>query len=92
MFKRMDAEDRNAALERFRSLSSCVDLGEERELANWDEIAEMAGSGVEFESHGLTHALMTGIPSETARVLMTSASLNAKAKPEENTRFFEFPA
>ena len=64
LFKQMDDENRNAALERFRRLTSSVDLATERELANWDEIAEMAGGGVEFESHGLTHALMTGISSE----------------------------
>ena len=65
LFKRMDDQERNAALARFRRLSSSVDLNDERELANWDEIAEMAGGGIEFESHGLTHALMTRIPSET---------------------------
>lgn len=65
LFKRMDEQARSEALARFRSLSSCVDLDEERELANWEEIAEMAGGGVEFESHGLTHALMTGIPDQT---------------------------
>jgi peptidoglycan/xylan/chitin deacetylase (PgdA/CDA1 family) len=65
LFKKMDPYERNDSLARFRNLSSCVDLSDERELANWDEIAEMAGGGVEFESHGLSHALMTGIPRET---------------------------
>ena len=65
LFKKLDSYEREDALARFRSFSSEVDLSDERELANWDEITQMAGGGVEFESHGLSHALMTGIPRET---------------------------
>ena len=36
----------------------------ERELCSWDELERLAAAGVDVESHGATHAILTGLPAE----------------------------
>ncbi len=63
-FKGYSEEQRDEALARMREFTKNLDLPQERELMTWQEADQMAAGGVEIESHGLTHALMTGIPSD----------------------------
>lgn len=37
-----------------------------RELLDWGEIDEMARAGIAFESHGASHAILTGLPAPDA--------------------------
>jgi peptidoglycan/xylan/chitin deacetylase (PgdA/CDA1 family) len=39
-----------------------MDLPTHRVLLNWDEVREMAGKGVTFGSHSVSHRIMTQIP------------------------------
>ena len=39
-----------------------MDLPTRRVLLNWDEVREMAGKGVTFGSHSVSHRIMTQIP------------------------------
>ena len=63
--KALDEEERESALGRLRTLGG-ADPREERELLDWDDVARMDGSGIDFESHALSHAILTGLPPEEA--------------------------
>ncbi len=57
--KQVPEFDRLALIDRLRR--STIDLyGEERELLDWEELADLSRRGVDIESHGLSHAILTG--------------------------------
>ena len=61
-----------------------MDLPTHRVLLNWDEVREMAGKGVTFGSHSISHRIMTQIPlSEVKTELIDSrkAMLEQGIKP-----------
>lgn len=58
--KRLPDSEREHAMDRLRALAP--DGGRaEREILDWDEVHAMAQSGIDFESHGATHAILTQI-------------------------------
>jgi peptidoglycan/xylan/chitin deacetylase (PgdA/CDA1 family) len=58
--KKLDEAERERRLEQLRGLTEAPpDAG--RELMDWDEIERVAASGIEIESHGATHAILTGL-------------------------------
>lgn len=59
--KRLSEPELERALERLRALVPIPPV-RERELLDWEEVHEMANAGVDFESHGATHAILTTIP------------------------------
>lgn len=62
-YKKMDEHQRNLALDDLRKLTDePLDVG--RELMDWHEIAEVARSGIDIESHAASHAILTGLPAE----------------------------
>jgi peptidoglycan/xylan/chitin deacetylase (PgdA/CDA1 family) len=62
-----------AALAELDGLAPGGPVAPERELLDWSEIETMARSGIEFESHGLSHALLTSLsPREAERELKES--------------------
>lgn len=64
--KQLPEAQRERVLERLALLTEApVDAG--RELLSWDEVEEMARDRIDFESHGASHAILTGLP--RARVL-----------------------
>lgn len=64
--KRVPEAERGARLEVLRAATPPQEpFG--RELCDWDELARLAAAGVEVESHGATHAILTGLPDEEAR-------------------------
>jgi peptidoglycan/xylan/chitin deacetylase (PgdA/CDA1 family) len=44
-----------------------------RELLDWSELARLARAGVEIESHGATHAILTALPEDEAERELRSA-------------------
>lgn len=63
VLKRIPESAREAALDRLRAATPApADCG--RELCDWDELARLSAAGVEVESHGATHAILTGLPQE----------------------------
>ncbi len=61
-----------------------LELPTQRALLNWDEVREMAGKGVTFGSHSISHRIMTQIPlSEVKTELIDSrkAMLEQGIKP-----------
>ncbi len=67
-FKALRQDEREGALEQLRKMAPGSVLPAERELLDWDEIDLMAASGIEFESHGLSHAILTGVDLADAEV------------------------
>jgi len=63
LLKDQPEDRRERALERIREHTpSPPDFG--RELLDWHEIDTMATRGIAFESHGCTHAILTGLDDE----------------------------
>lgn len=74
-FKTLDSLNLERALERLRACTpEPPDRG--RELMDWDELERVAAAGIDVESHGLTHALLTALPDEAA-ALELRASMQA---------------
>jgi len=69
VLKRAPESGRDALLEPLRAASPAP-AADEPELLDWDEIDRMARAGIDFESHGTSHAILTAIdPEEAAREL-----------------------
>ena len=63
--KLLQEHDRPNHLEAIRRGTTDPD-GEMRELLDWDELARLAESGIEIESHAASHAILTGVTREVA--------------------------
>jgi peptidoglycan/xylan/chitin deacetylase (PgdA/CDA1 family) len=61
--KACDTLERERLLDRIRT-STAAPAKRSRELLNWRELDNMANSGIEVESHGATHAILTGLEDE----------------------------
>jgi len=63
---------REGALEHLRAAAP-VRSADERELLDWEELARMSAAGVDVESHGATHAILTSVaPHEALEELRAS--------------------
>ncbi|RIK93449.1 MAG: hypothetical protein DCC71_24030 [Proteobacteria bacterium] len=71
-WKRLPEADRERALARLRELAPHGD-GAARELLDWDEVHAMARGGIDFESHGATHAILTAVGRARAAAELTRA-------------------
>lgn len=70
--KQLDEATREQRLEQLRrQTESPPDAG--RELMDWDEIERVAASGIEIESHGATHAILTGLSNEAVAEELASS-------------------
>jgi len=58
--KRLTEAERSAALDRIRELTP-EPAPRPRELLDWAELEQLAAAGVSIESHGATHAMLTGL-------------------------------
>ncbi len=59
--KGVEAEKVHQTIDRL-SRALHMDLPTHRVLLNWDEVREMAGKGITFGSHSVSHRIMTQIP------------------------------
>jgi peptidoglycan/xylan/chitin deacetylase (PgdA/CDA1 family) len=70
--KQLSEKDREASLDRLRE-AAMIEFAQNRELLDWDEVGRMASEGIDFESHGATHAILSGLGGdETLRELTVS--------------------
>lgn len=83
--------ERGAALERLRV--RCPDPGaDDRELLDWDEIDAMATRGIEFESHGLSHAILTGVSPEIATRELADARSRLRERGHGREDLLAYPS
>ncbi len=70
--KGLSERKRSVALEELRGgTEEPPDLG--RELLDWDELERLAQAGIDVESHGATHAILTGLPDDQVERELRSA-------------------
>jgi hypothetical protein len=81
--KSLAEETKQAAIEILvRQCGATVPEGLGRSLMlSWEEVREMAASGISFGAHGETHAILTNVPKDRARREMTQS----KAEIEDRT-------
>jgi peptidoglycan/xylan/chitin deacetylase (PgdA/CDA1 family) len=60
-FKGLRQLEREEALAELRASLPGGAIPIERELLDWPEVNQMAAAGIEFESHGSSHAILTGV-------------------------------
>jgi peptidoglycan/xylan/chitin deacetylase (PgdA/CDA1 family) len=79
-WKALPDSAREDALDELRELTPRTALRDERELMDWSEVDALAKLGIEFESHGASHALLPQLPfAAAARELEESrAALRAR--------------
>lgn len=59
--KSFSEDAREMQLERVRA-ATLAPPRRPRELLDWDELGQLARAGIDIESHGATHAILTGLP------------------------------
>jgi len=70
--KALSEAERIRPLEALREAAPQAE-GPARELLDWDELERLRDAGIAIESHGATHAILTGLnPAEAERELRTS--------------------
>jgi peptidoglycan/xylan/chitin deacetylase (PgdA/CDA1 family) len=63
--KALPESQREALMEGLRARTPAP-AEEGRELLDWDELASLAAAGIDVESHGASHAILTGVAEEEA--------------------------
>jgi peptidoglycan/xylan/chitin deacetylase (PgdA/CDA1 family) len=70
--KRISETDRARALEQLEADGQPA--SPQRELLDWQEVAEMARAGIDFEVHGATHAILPGLSRERVTSELSAAA------------------
>lgn len=67
--KALSDDERTAVLERLRRATApgAGALADERELLDWSELDRLAEAGVDIESHGASHAILTSVSRAVAK-------------------------
>jgi peptidoglycan/xylan/chitin deacetylase (PgdA/CDA1 family) len=86
--KRLPEPERERAIERLGAASI---RDAERELLDWDEVAEMARGGVDLESHGLTHAILPGLPRERIEAELRGSLTALRERGYAREALFAYP-
>lgn len=66
--------------------------GPERELCGWDELAALARGGVDVESHGATHAILTGLPEADVERELRESREALRARGHGRHALFVYPS
>jgi peptidoglycan/xylan/chitin deacetylase (PgdA/CDA1 family) len=77
--KRQPEDDRNEVLDELRSHTEAP-RSRGRELMNWDELGRLSGAGIDIESHGATHAILTGLRHDQAVAEMRDSLADLRAR------------
>jgi peptidoglycan/xylan/chitin deacetylase (PgdA/CDA1 family) len=63
-----------------------------RELLDWDDLARLAGAGIDIESHGATHAILTGLPDDAVERDLRSAREQLLARGHGRHALLAYPS
>jgi len=63
----------------------------ERAMLTWPEIREMAGSGMEFGSHTVTHPILTQLSAERLRSEIVNSQKRIECETGKKPRLFAYP-
>lgn len=89
--KALDEADRRALLERLRAATPAP-ARSVRELMNWEELAELRDDGFEIESHGASHAILTGLERTSAEVELRTSISRLRERGFGRNALFAYPS
>jgi peptidoglycan/xylan/chitin deacetylase (PgdA/CDA1 family) len=90
--KALSEDDRQLALDRIRQDSGGEAEPARRELLDWQEVERMAGAGIEFESHGASHAILTGLDPERAASELRRSLQQLEERGHARARILAYPS
>jgi peptidoglycan/xylan/chitin deacetylase (PgdA/CDA1 family) len=91
-FKALPEAERGEALDALRRELPLGGADDERELLTWGEVRAMAASGIAFESHGASHAILTGLPDAEARRELGAARERLREHGVGEAGLFAYPS
>lgn len=89
--KQLREEARERALDRLRRETRDPSAGA-RELLDWSECDRLARAGVEIESHGSTHAILTGVSRDEAERELRSARERLRERAHGRRGLLAYPS
>lgn len=63
-----------------------------RELLDWSDLAQLANAGIDIESHGATHAILTGLPDDAVERELRSAREQLLARGHGRHGLLAYPS
>lgn len=89
--KALREADRTSVLDSLRAVTRNP-LGEERELLGWDELDRLAERGISIESHGRSHAILTGLSRAQAADELKGSLATLVARGHARHRILAYPS
>jgi len=90
--KKLREEERERRIEDLRQRFGCSETSEkERDILSWDEIKEMAGYGIDFGSHTLTHPDLTLLKEGELRKEISRSKEVLEGVLKRNISGFSYP-
>ena len=89
--KQLSEKDREASLDHLRE-SATTEFAQQRELLDWDEVGRMAPEGIDFESHGATHAILPGLGEDETLRELTISRQTLRERGLGRQRLFAYPS
>ena len=89
--KQMNEGLREEVLASFRA-GTRDSFAEERQLLDWDELRILASKGIDIESHGMTHAILTKSTSEVVRRELSGSLEALKARGHGRHGLLAYPS
>lgn len=89
--KELSEAERRMPLERLRA-ATLAPADSDRELMSWEELAELRDEGFEVESHGATHAILTGLDPAAADVELRTSLDRLRERGFGHNALFAYPS
>ena len=89
--KEASEAERPARLERLWEAAS-HELDTARELLDWEELETLSRRGVDIESHGVSHAILTGLPMDEVRRELEHALVALRERGLGRHGLFAYPS
>ncbi|MBK7947563.1 MAG: polysaccharide deacetylase family protein [Deltaproteobacteria bacterium] len=92
--KALDEAERGDVLEGIRRATKggAAAFAEERELLDWNELDRLAEQGVSIESHGASHAILTGVSRVRAQEELTRSLAVLRARGHARLGLLAYPS
>lgn len=96
LLKALDETERSAVLGALRRATqggaAAASVADERELLDWSELDRLAEQGVAIESHGASHAILTGVSRARAKDELARSLAALRARGHARLGLFAYPS
>jgi len=89
--KQLSEVERVGVLEELSSISTGA-VSDERELLDWNELEDLSKRGVDVESHGVSHAILTGTSREDVRAELEGARRSLRDRGHGKHALLAYPS